>query len=105
LNELLPAETLPGLTGYGLFRERFSALATDALRARWLEAQGYRTQVLEFIETEHTPKNVLLRAVRRTEFPADEQERRMAEYQQLKRELTIADWHLGRLNIQTIDLG
>jgi SAM-dependent methyltransferase len=94
LNRLLPAETLPGLTGYGLFRERFAALATDALRARWLEAQGYRTQVLEFIETEHTPKNVLLRAVRRTEFPAEERQRREAEYLRLMRELGIGEWHL-----------
>ena len=56
----------PPLIGeYGLLRERFAAMATDALRAAALDAAGYRTQVLEFIEMEHTPKNVLLRGIRR----------------------------------------
>ena len=42
-----------------------SALITDGLRARLLEQQGYDTQILEFIEMEHTPKNLLIRAVKR----------------------------------------
>ena len=50
---------------YGLLRERFAALVTDGLRAAYLEREGYDTQVLEFIDMEHTPKNILLRAVRR----------------------------------------
>jgi hypothetical protein len=50
---------------HGLFRERLSALMTDALRAAWLEACGYRVQALEFVDPEHTPKNLLLRAIRR----------------------------------------
>ena len=50
---------------YGLLRERFAALVTDGLRAKYLERAGYETQVLEFIDMEHTPKNILLRAVRR----------------------------------------
>lgn len=48
---------------YGLIKERMAALYTDALRAELLEQQGYRTQILEFIDMEHTPKNILLRAV------------------------------------------
>ena len=48
---------------YGLLKERFAALATDGLRAKYLESMGYETQVLEFIDMEHTPKNILLRAV------------------------------------------
>ena len=48
-------------------RERFAALVTDGLRAKYLEAAGYDTQVLEFIDMEHTPKNILLRAVRADE--------------------------------------
>ena len=48
---------------YGLIKERMAALYTDALRAELLEHQGYRTQILEFIDMEHTPKNILLRAV------------------------------------------
>lgn len=49
---------------YGLLKERFAALVTDGLRAKYLEASGYDTQVLEFIDMEHTPKNILLRAVK-----------------------------------------
>ena len=48
---------------YGLLKERMAALITDGLRASMLEEQGYRVQVLEFIDMEHTPKNILLRAV------------------------------------------
>lgn len=48
---------------YGLIKERMAALYTDALRAQILENQGYRTQILEFIDMEHTPKNILIRAV------------------------------------------
>lgn len=93
LARLLPAEHLAGLTGYGLLKDRFAAMATDALRARYLETQDYRTQVIEFIETEHTPKNVLLRGVRRTLSPSELVERQ-AEYEQLKRELGVTSWHL-----------
>ena len=52
---------------YGLLKERFAALATDGLRAKYLEREGYETQVLEFIDMEHTPKNILLRAVKNGE--------------------------------------
>ena len=48
---------------YGLIKERMAALYTDALRAQILENRGYRTQILEFIDMEHTPKNILIRAV------------------------------------------
>ena len=49
---------------HGLLREKFSSLLTDALRGEWLEQQGYRVQMLEFIDEEHTPKNILIRAVK-----------------------------------------
>uniref|UniRef100_UPI00402A8BB4 methyltransferase n=1 Tax=[Ruminococcus] torques TaxID=33039 RepID=UPI00402A8BB4 len=58
---------LDPIMDYGLLRERFAALVTDELRAKYLEAAGYDTQVLEFIDMEHTPKNILLRAVRADE--------------------------------------
>lgn len=51
------------LLHYGLIKERFSALATDALRAEYLEQAGYSVQILEFIDSTHTPKNLLIRAV------------------------------------------
>ncbi|BBH21803.1 methyltransferase [Paenibacillus baekrokdamisoli] len=57
-------EGLKPLLSHGLLKERFSALATDAVRAQLLEVLGYKTQLLEFIDPEHTPKNMLIRAVR-----------------------------------------
>lgn len=48
---------------YGLIRERMAALYTDAIRGQVLEYRGYRTQILEFIDMEHTPKNILIRAI------------------------------------------
>ena len=58
-------EVLGPIMDYGLLRERFAALVTDGLRAKHLESEGYETQVLEFIDMEHTPKNILLRAVKK----------------------------------------
>ncbi len=60
---------LEPLLKYGLLREKFSSLLTDALRGEWLEQQGYRVQMLEFIDEEHTPKNVLIRAVKKNAGP------------------------------------
>lgn len=50
---------------YGLLRERMAALLTDGLRGEYLESEGYDVQVLEFIDMEHTPKNILIRAVKK----------------------------------------
>ena len=58
-------EVLAAVMEYGLLRERFAALVTDGLRAKYLESEGYETQVLEFIDMEHTPKNLLIRAVKK----------------------------------------
>lgn len=66
-HELFPQlenASLTPLLSHGIFKERFAAMATDSLRSLALEARGYRTQIVEFIEMEHTPKNVMLRAVR-----------------------------------------
>lgn len=54
---------------HGILKERFAAQATDALRVAALEAVGYKSQILEFIDLEHTPKNLLIRAVRRKSQP------------------------------------
>ena len=58
-------DTMRPLLKHGLFKERLSALVTDAARASLLETAGYAVQALEFVEGEHTPKNLLLRAVKR----------------------------------------
>ena len=63
LNKQMKNDLLsPGLH-YGILKERMAALMTDGLRAQILEANGYRTQILEFIDMAHTPKNLLIRAV------------------------------------------
>lgn len=65
LNKQIKPESLSIMSRYGIISERFSALATDAVRANILEYCGYKTQLIEFIDMEHTPKNILIRAVRR----------------------------------------
>ncbi|MCM1244323.1 MAG: SAM-dependent methyltransferase [Roseburia sp.] len=64
LNRQLRNEQLEPLLKYGILKERFSALLTDALRGNLLEQMGYEVQILEFIDLEHTPKNLLIRAVK-----------------------------------------
>lgn len=65
LNRQIGCDVLAPVLGYGLIKERMAALLTDAIRANLLEEQGYDTQILEFIDMEHTPKNILIRAVKR----------------------------------------
>lgn len=65
LNRQIHSDTLKPILKYGIVKERMAALITDALRAELLETKGYRVQLLEFIDMEHTPKNILIRAVKR----------------------------------------
>ncbi len=64
LNGQMENELLSPIFQYGIIKERTAALFTDAIRAQILESVGYRTQILEFIDMEHTPKNLLIRAVK-----------------------------------------
>ena len=64
LNRQIKNEILAPILKYGLIKERLAALVTDAMRAEYLEGQGYDAQILEFIDMEHTPKNILIRAVK-----------------------------------------
>lgn len=65
VNKQIKSDVLQPVLKYGLIKERMSALITDALRANLLEQRGYDTQILEFIDMEHTPKNLLIRAVKK----------------------------------------
>lgn len=65
LNGQIHNDILEPMLKYGLIKERFAALATDALRAELLEIMGYKTQILEFIDMEHTPKNILIRGIKK----------------------------------------
>ncbi|MDE6883720.1 MAG: SAM-dependent methyltransferase [Lachnospiraceae bacterium] len=81
VNRQIKCEDLAPVLKYGIVKERFAALVTDALRAQLLEAEGYAVDILEFIDMEHTPKNLLIRAVRQGETA-----RRGAKQEQARRE-------------------
>ena len=70
-NREMESEALASVLQYGIVRERMAALFTDAFRANLLEACGYKTQLLEFIDMEHTPKNILIRGMKK-ETPSEE---------------------------------
>ncbi|MCM1257486.1 MAG: SAM-dependent methyltransferase [Roseburia sp.] len=65
LNGQMESEDLSLLTRYGIIQERFAALMTDSIRANLLECCGYKTQVLEFVDLSHTPKNLLIRGMKK----------------------------------------
>jgi Methyltransferase domain len=79
-------DTLAPLLSRGILRERFAALATDAARAELLEAVGYEAQVVEFVDLEHTAKNLLIRATRRTRRDGHDA---MSRYRAFKERLNI----------------
>lgn len=86
LNRQIRNEQLEPLLKYGILKERFSALLTDALRGNVLEQMGYEVQILEFIDLEHTPKNLLIRAIKTSgKNSADEKEKQ--RYQELCHEM------------------
>jgi hypothetical protein len=88
-HELLPQienAVLAPLLGHGLLKERFAADVTDAARAQLLALAGYDVQLIEFVDLEHTPKNVLIRAVRR---PTRQRRKLAREYLEFKRALGI----------------
>ncbi len=102
LNGQMESSAFSLMTRYGIIKERFAALVTDAIRANLLEYCGYKTQVLEFVDLSHTPKNLLIRAVKKEgKDPAhcrkmlEEVQRMMQEYR-----LTPTLYQLiGRLKI------
>lgn len=72
INKQMDGGPFKTLMKYGIIKERMSALITDAIRANLLEMKGYKVQLLEFIDMEHTPKNILIRAVRKSGEPLTE---------------------------------
>lgn len=64
INNQIQNDMLSPVLQYGILKERMSALITDGIRGQLLEMSGYRTQLLEFIDMEHTPKNIMIRAIK-----------------------------------------
>lgn len=89
LNKQLETENLSILSRYGIIKERFASLATDAIRGNLLEYCGYRTQLLEFIDFEHTPKNILIRAVKKGITPKSVRDKAIAEVENMMKEFSF----------------
>lgn len=78
-NKQMKSKELSSIFQYGIVKERVAALLTDAMRAQYLEFCGYRTQLLEFIDMEHTPKNILIRSIYQGESANNTEELRRIE--------------------------
>lgn len=77
---------------HGIITERFASLLTDTVRALLLQASGYTVRIMEFIETEHTPKNILIHAVKKSLTPAQERQLKedaLTEYRNIKEAFLI----------------
>lgn len=88
LNHQMKPENLNILTRYGIVQERVAALMTDAVRGNLLEAVGYKTQLLEFIDIAHSPKNILIRASK-SNISKQKIEKSLAEVEKLKEEFNF----------------
>lgn len=79
LNRQMKNDMLAPVLEYGILKERMAALITDGIRAKLLENHGYETQILEFIDMDHTPKNLLIRAVKTGRKPSPEDAGKLRE--------------------------
>nr|WP_315102793.1 SAM-dependent methyltransferase [uncultured Catonella sp.] len=79
LNSKIKSEKFSLMTRYGIIKERFSALVTDAIRGNLLEYKGYNVNLLEFVDLSHTPKNILIRAVKNPNKAEEVKEKAMDE--------------------------
>ena len=96
LNAQMKSDSLAILTRYGIVQERAAALFTDAIRANLLTACGYKTQVLEFVDLSHTPKNLLLRA-EKARLPREARLAALGEAETLQREFHLEPTLYGLL--------
>ncbi|MEG1104673.1 MAG: SAM-dependent methyltransferase [Oscillospiraceae bacterium] len=101
LNAQMQSESLAALTRYGIVKERVAALVTDAIRGNILTYCGYSTQLLEFVDMAHTPKNILIRAVK-ANIPNKEKTKALNEVHSLIKELNVTPT-LYRLLVQKND--
>ncbi|CDG02428.1 Putative Methyltransferase [Clostridium chauvoei JF4335] len=87
-NSQIKTEDLSILTKYGIVQERISALMTDSVRANLLEVLGYKTQLLEFIDIAHSPKNILIRASK-ANISKDKRSKSLTEVTTLMKEFNL----------------
>ena len=88
-NRTIKSDILSPVMDSGILKERMAAIVTDAARAKLLTANGYDTQILEFIDMEHTPKNLLIRAVKSSKEDISAREKTKDMLEALNLELTI----------------
>lgn len=89
INQQIKSEHFSMLTKYGLLKERMSAILTDEIRANLLESEGYKVQVLEFIDLAHSPKNILLRCIKSDKISTQKKEKAIQEVENI-----INEFHL-----------
>ena len=87
-NSQIETDNLKILTKYGIIQERVAALMTDAVRGNLLETLGYKTQLLEFIDIAHSPKNILIRASK-SNISKDKKLKSLNEVESLMREFNL----------------
>ena len=92
------SKVIDSITRFGIFLERQAVLITDAIRTLILEYYGYKTQVIEFVETEHTPKNILIIAVQSNYQPTEEFKKSIIEQiEKLKKQYGITKHYLEKV--------
>lgn len=87
-NSQMKSEDLSILTRYGIIKERVAALMTDAVRGNLLEVIGYKTQLLEFIDIAHSPKNILIRASK-SKISREKKESSLMEVDNIMKEFNL----------------
>ena len=90
LNSQIKREKFSLMTRYGIIKERFSALVTDAIRGNILEYMGYNVNLLEFVDLSHTPKNILIRAVKNPDKKEDVKKKAMDEVRKIMEEYGLS---------------
>ena len=90
LNSQVKSEKFSLMTRYGIIKERFSALVTDAIRGNLLEYMGYNVNLLEFVDLSHTPKNILIRAVKNPNKKEEVKEKAMDEVHRMMEEYGLS---------------
>ena len=87
-NSQMKTESLSILTKYGIVQERVAALMTDSVSANLLESVGYKTQLLEFIDIAHSPKNILIRASK-ANISKEKKEKALSEVKDLMKQFNL----------------